>query len=57
MPRWPKDATEFPVGVVPNVRLNTSYSYIPKPVLAKLGNPKGIKFVFRGNDIMVQRRD
>ena len=30
---------------------------IPKPVLDRLGNPDGLKFVFRGDDILVVRPD
>ena len=54
---WPKDATEFVVSVIRNRQRDTSYSYIPKPVLAKLGNPEALMFVFRGDDILVLRPD
>ncbi len=57
MPKWPPGATEFNVSVIPNVRCNTSYSYIPKPVLSRLGNPSRLKFVFDGKDIVVRSRD
>ena len=36
---------------------DTSYSYIPKPILAKLGNPSGLKFIIRGEDIVVCKPD
>ena len=52
MPVWRKDATEFTVSIIRNTKRNTSYSYIPKPVLKRLGNPDGLKFIFRGDDIL-----
>ena len=57
MGTWRKDATEFTVSVIRNRQRQTSYSYIPKPVLDRLGNPDGLKFVFRGDDILVVRPD
>ena len=53
MPRWPIDAKEFDVSVTRNVKCNTSYPYIPKPILAKLGNPKRLRFVIQGDKIFV----
>ena len=53
MPRWPIDAKEFDVSVTRNVKCDTSYSYIPKPILAKLGNPKRLRFVIQGDKIFV----
>ncbi len=57
MGMWRKGATEFTVSVIRNRQRQTSYRYIPKPVLNKLGNPDGLKFVFRGDDILVVRPD
>ena len=57
MTKWAADATEFRVSITHNVRRGTSYSYIPKPVLTKLGNPEGLRFVIRGNEILVTRPD
>lgn len=57
MPRWPMDATEFDVSVTRNVKCDTSYSYVPKPILVKLGGPKRIRFVIRGDEILVTRTD
>ena len=57
MGTWRKDATEFTVSVIRNRQRQTSYSYIPKPVLDRLGNPDGLKFIFRGDDILVVRPD
>ena len=39
------------------LRRGTSYSYIPKPILARLGNPEGLRSVIRGNEILVTRPD
>ena len=57
MPIWPKDAKEFTVSITRNRQRDTSYSYIPKPILAKLGNPSGLRFITRGEDIVVCRPD
>ncbi len=43
--------------LIRNRQRQTNYSYIPKPVLDKLGNPDGLKFVFRDDDILVVRPD
>ena len=53
MTKWAANATEFQVSITHNVKRGTSYSYIPKPVLAKLGNPEGLKFIIRGDKILV----
>ena len=57
MGMWRKGATEFVVFVIHNRQRQTNYSYIPKPVLDKLGNSDGLKFVFRGDDILEVRPD
>ena len=57
MAGWTKGATEFVVSITRNRQRGTSYSYIPKPVLAKLGNPSGLKFVFSGDDVLARRPD
>ena len=57
MGTWRKGATEFTVSVIRNRQRQTNYSYIPKPVLDRLGNPDGLKFVFSGDDILVVRPD
>ena len=57
MPKWPIEAKEFEVSVMRNVQRDTSYSYIPKPILAKLGDPKRLLFVIRGDKIIVTRRE
>ena len=53
MTRWPKDAREFTVSVTHNVQNTSSFSYIPKPVLKRLGNPKRITFVIHDDYITV----
>ena len=45
------------MSITRNRQRGTSYSYIPKPILAKLGNPSGLKFIIRGKDIVVCRPD
>ena len=57
MTKWAADAKEFRVSITHNVQRGTGYSYIPKPILAKLGNPKGLKFVIRGDEILVTSPD
>ena len=43
-PKWSDDARNFTVSVIPNIKCDTSYRYIPKPILNKLGNPRKIRF-------------
>lgn len=57
MPKWPDGTTDFTISVVANVRADTSYSYIPKPVLNKLGNPKRLIFSIRGDTVTVGSAD
>ena len=54
MTMWAKDATEFSVSVTRNVKSKTSYSYIPKPILDRLGTPKRIMFVLQDGLIVVK---
>ena len=42
----------FPTAVISHFY---SAVYIPKPILAKLGNPSGLRFIIRGEDIVVCR--
>ena len=55
MTSWAADAKEFQVSITHNRQRGTSYSYIPKPILAKLGNPEGLRFVIQGDKILVTR--
>lgn len=57
MPKWPAGTTDFAVSVVANVQADTSYSYIPKPILNKLGNPKRLVFSIRGDTVTVDNAD
>ena len=54
---WPKDATEFTVGITVNRQRYTQYSYIPKPVLRMLDNTKRLKFAIRDGQVFVERPD
>ena len=53
MTMWPKDATDFTVSVTRNVSAKTSYSYIPRPVLKLLGDPKRLTFKIRNGKVTV----
>ena len=57
MTKWAADAKEFRVSITHNVKRLTSYSYIPKPILTRLGNPKRLRFVIRGDEILVTGSD
>lgn len=50
---WARDATEFVVSVSFVKGAGSSYGCIPKPVLAKLGNPKAVKYTIRGDQVLV----
>lgn len=53
VPKWKKDATEFEVSVTKH-ETRGSQTYLPKPVMDKLGNPDTIKFVVKGKHIEVE---
>ena len=55
MRRWPKDATEFVVAVTYYPHAGSSYANIPKPLLARLGNPKTIRYTVQNEQIVVSR--
>ena len=57
MTKWAKGATEFTVSVTRKDKLKTSSSYIPKPVLDRLGTPKRITFVFQDELVVVRAED
>ena len=57
MTKWATNATEFRVSITHNVQRGTSYSYIPKPILARLGNPKRLKFFIQDDKIHVTGSD
>ena len=52
MPKWKKDATEFIVKVGHH-ETRGDQTYLPKPVMAFLGDPDTIKFVIKGKYIEV----
>ncbi len=52
MPRWKKDATEFVVSVSYEEKRGYQ-TYVPKPIMEKMGNPKFIKYVVKGKQILV----
>lgn len=53
MPKWKKDAIEFPVHVTHH-ETRGDQTYLPKPIMAFLGNPDLIKFVIKGKKVEVQ---
>ena len=57
MGAWSKDATEFVVSVSYIVGAGSSYGCVPKPVLAKLGNPKKIKYTIQNDQVLVSNAD
>ena len=57
MTSWAKNTKEFTVSVIKNEKRRTSYSYIPKPILERLGTPDKLKFVISGDDVLVRRPD
>ncbi len=57
MAKWARDATKFTASVTHNVQNTSSFSYIPKPVLRRLGNPRRITFTIHDNHITVTGSD
>ena len=56
MTQYDKIETEFKVSITANKQSNTSYSYIPKPILEQLGDPTSLKFLIT-KGIVVQSGD
>ena len=54
---WAKGATEFVVSVSFIAGAGSSYGCVPKPVLAKLGCPKKIKYTIQNDQILVSNAD
>lgn len=52
MPKWKKDAKEFVVGVTHH-ETRGHQTYVPKPVMEKLGNPHALKFVITDHKVEV----
>ena len=57
MHKWSEETTDFAVSVVANIQADTSYSYISKPILNKLGNLKRLIFPIRGDAVTVGNAD
>jgi hypothetical protein len=56
MPKWRRDATEFPVSI--NYVEKRGYqSSIPRPVIDILGKPSTIKFIVKGKKIEIVAGD
>lgn len=53
MTRWKPDEKVFEVMVMRHPHRLTNTSCIPKPILDKLGDPDRIRFVIKGNKIIV----
>lgn len=55
LPKWKKDAREFTVSV--NYNESRGYqSSIPKPIIDRLGDPKEITFIIKGNNIELKSK-
>ena len=54
---WARDATEFVVSVSFTAGAGSSYGCAPKPVLAKLGSPKKIRYAIQNDQILVSNAD
>jgi len=52
MPKWKKDAKEFVVSVTHH-ETRGHQTYVPKPVMEKLGNPDALKFVMLDHKVEV----
>ena len=48
MPKWKKDEKEFKISVTYHEHRGYQ-SYIPKPIMEMLGNPKCIRLVVKNN--------
>ena len=55
MTRWKQDATEFVVSVCHNAQHGSSATYVPKPIIARLGTPDRLKFVIQDDKILLSR--
>ena len=54
---WARDATGFVVSVSFVTGAGSSYGCVPKPVLAKLGNPKRIRYAIQNDRVLVSNAD
>jgi hypothetical protein len=53
MPRWKRDLKEFTVSVTYHEHRGYQ-SYLPKPIMEILGNPKTIKFIIKNRKVEVE---
>jgi hypothetical protein len=53
MPRWKRDLKEFTVSVTYHEHRGYQ-SYLPKPIMEILGNPKNIKFITKNRKVEVE---
>jgi hypothetical protein len=53
LPKWKKDATEFEVSVTRHEHRGYQ-TYLPKPIMKRLGEPKTIKFLVKGKHIELE---
>jgi hypothetical protein len=56
MPKWKKDQTEFTVSVTYHEHRGYQ-TYIPRPIMEMLGDPKAIKFIINNRKIGVEAGD
>ena len=54
---WAKGKTEFVVSVSFITGAGSSYGCVPKPILAKLGNPKKIRYTIQDDRVFVSNAD
>ena len=53
MPRWKKGQKEFTVSVTYHEHRGYQ-SYLPRPIMEMLGNPKAIKFIVKNNNRKIE---
>jgi len=54
MTKWKKNTKEFEMNVI-NDHKGSRYVRIPKPLDKRLKNPKKIKFIIRGKEIILEK--
>jgi hypothetical protein len=56
VPKWKKGEKEFKVSVTYH-QSRGCQTYLPKPIVEMLGNPKTIRFIIKNNGIKVESGD
>ena len=56
VPKWKKGEKEFKVSITYHQHRGCQ-TYLPKPVVEILGNPKTIRFIVKKNEIAVESGD